>query len=164
MNTLAHTEDALAFIEEHGVVVVSAKADAPRLTEAIVGEAIKGSWWAHPQSHRIFAILNAVTDSGQVLVCRLVGGKVTMIHRRLWPHLVRAANHFTPYQIAQVREEHTSSGKHVKHEVLFPDWVPVDVTQEAERLSEQEAIAPFANWAPTPGERQPPSQTRPRRI
>lgn len=30
---------------------------APRLTEALAGEPVKGSWWAHPQGRRIFAIL-----------------------------------------------------------------------------------------------------------
>ena len=160
---LVHTEDALAFVEEQGVVLVSAKGDAPRLTEAIVGEAIKGSWWAHSQSHRIFAVLNAVTDSGQVLICRLVGGKVTLVHRRLWPHLVRSAAHFTASQIAQLREEHTASGKHVKHEVAFPEWVPAGVQHEAQHLTEQEAVAPFAKWTQTSKDRQSPSKSRPRR-
>ena len=31
---------------EHGIVLVSAKGPAPRLTEAIIGKPIKGSWWA----------------------------------------------------------------------------------------------------------------------
>ena len=163
MNTIQRAEDALAFVEEHGIVLVSAKADAPCLTEAIVGEPIKGSWWAHPQSHRIFALLNAVTDSGQILICRLVGGKVTMVHRRLWPHLVRCANHFTLDQIAQVREEHTASGKHVKRAVPFPDWVPASVAQEAERLTEKEAVAPFARWIAPPNARVPRPHLRPRK-
>ena len=77
-------EEALAFVG-HGVVLVRR---APFLAaEAIVGEPIKGSWWAHPQSHHIFAVLTAVTESEQVLVCRLVDGKVTLVHRRLWPRL-----------------------------------------------------------------------------
>ena len=146
MNITARAKAALAFVEEHGVVLVSAKGDAPRLTEVIVGEAIQGSWWAHPKSHRIFAVLSAVADSGQVLLCRLVGGKVTMVHRRVWPHLVRSASRFTPEQIAEVSQEHTPSGKHVKHEVPFPKWVPAGVARKAERLTEEEAVAPFAKW------------------
>ena len=65
MSKCATAEEALAFIRGHGVVLVSAKGTVPRLTEAIIGEPIKGSWWAHAQSHRIFAILQAVTDSEQ---------------------------------------------------------------------------------------------------
>ena len=48
---------AIAFVRQHGVVLVSAQGAVPRLTEAIVGEPVKGSWWAHPKSHHIFAIL-----------------------------------------------------------------------------------------------------------
>jgi len=50
----------LAFIEEHGAVLVAAKGAAPRLVEVILGEPIRGSWWAHPASHGIFAVLTRV--------------------------------------------------------------------------------------------------------
>ena len=146
----ASAEEAMAFVRKHGVVLVAANGSAPRLTEAIAGEPIKGSWWAHPQSHRIFAILNAVAESDQVLVCRLVDGRVTMVHRRLWPSLVRAAAHFTPGQLAQVHQEHTASGAHRNREVPFPQWVPREVAHEAERLTEQDALLPFIKWVPSP--------------
>ena len=150
MNPCATAEEALAFIQEHGVVLVSAKGTAPRLTEAITGESIKGSWWAHPQSHRIYAILRAVTESEQVLACRLIDGKITLVHRRLWPSLVRLANRFAPEQLAQVREEHTPSGQHVSREVPFPQWVPPDVAAHAKAIGEQEAIAVLGSWLPPP--------------
>ncbi|TCV96349.1 hypothetical protein EC912_102700 [Luteibacter rhizovicinus] len=152
MNRITRTEDALTFVREHGVVLVSAKGGAPRLTEAIVGESIRGSWWAHPEGRRIFAILSAIAESDQVLVCRLVDGKLTMVHRRLWPSLVRAAEHFVPDRITQVHQEHTASGKHVNREIPFPQWVPESVTDEAGRMAEQEAVAPFIEWVkPSPG-------------
>ena len=147
MSGIRDTEDALAFVEEHGIILVSAKGLVPRLTEYIVGEAIKGSWWAHPQSHAIFAVLNAVADSGQVLICRLVDGKLTMIHRGLWPALVRAAGHFAPVQIAQVLQEHTAAGKHKNRIIPFPHWVPADILAKAQKLAEQDALAPFVKWA-----------------
>jgi hypothetical protein len=139
--------EALAFVEEHGVVLVSAKGPVPRLTEAIAGEPIKGSWWGHPKSHQIFAILEAVTESEDVLVCRLVKGKITLVHRRLWPALVRLAKRFPPDQIAKVRQEHTASGRHVNKEVPFPQWVPSEVLKQAGSISEEEAIAALGEWA-----------------
>jgi hypothetical protein len=66
---------ALAFVRKHGVVLMSARGPAPSLAEAIAGEPIRGSWWGHPMSHRMYAIFEAVRDSREVLVCRLVGGK-----------------------------------------------------------------------------------------
>ena len=141
--------EAISFIQEHGVVLASAKGPVPRLTEAIVNEPIKGSWWAHPKSHQIFAVLQAVTDSEDVLVCRLVNGKVTFIHRRLWPALVRVAKRFASAQIAQVHEEHTASGQHVTREVPFPKWVPPEVIDQAKRMSENEALSALGPWAMT---------------
>ena len=146
MNKHATAEEALAFVREHGVVLASAKGTAPRLTEAIIGEPIKGSWWVHSQHHHIYAILETVTESEQVLVCRLINGKITLVHRRLWPSLVRLAKRFAPEQLAQVREQHTPSGRHVRREVPFPRWVPPDVAEQAKILSEQEALAAFGAW------------------
>ena len=139
--------EALAFVEEHGVVLVSAKGPVPRLTEAIAGEPIKGSWWGHPKGQQIFAVLEAVTESGDVLVCRLVKGKITLVHRRLWPALVRLAKRFPPDRIAKVRQEHTASGRHVNKEVPFPQWVPPEVKKQARTISEKEAIAALGEWA-----------------
>jgi hypothetical protein len=133
--------EALAFVKEHGVVLVSAKAPVPRLTEAIAGEPIKGSWWGHPKSHQIWAVIEAVTESEDVLVCRLIKGKITLVHRRLWPALVRLANLFPPDRIAKVRQEHTASGRHVNQEVPFPRWVPAEVMTQAKFMTEEEAIA-----------------------
>src|SRR5258706_13425904 len=98
MTACTTAEEALAFVRQHGVVLASAKGAAPRLTEAIVGEDIKGSWWAHPKSHHIYSILGAVADSDQVLVCRLVGGKVQLGHRRPLPSLLSLAQRFSPDQ------------------------------------------------------------------
>ena len=119
----------------------------PRLTEAIVKESVKGSWWAHPRSRQIFAIFEAVADSDDVLVCRLVNGKVTFIHRRLWPALVRVAKRFPSARIAKVREEHTASGRHIAREIPFPKWVPPEVREMAKGLSEKEALNALGPWA-----------------
>ena len=146
MSRCATPEAALAFVQEHGVVLASAKGTVPRLTEAIIGEPIKGSWWAHSQSHHIFAILTAVTGSEEVLVCRLIDGKVTLVHRRLWPSLLCIANRFLPEQLAKVREEHTPSGRHVSSQVPFPEWVPPEVLEQAKAAEETDALAVFGAW------------------
>ncbi len=145
--------EALAFVEKHGVVLVSAKGPLPRLTDAIAGEPIKGSWWGHPKGRQIFAILEAVTESEDVLVCRLIKGKITLVHRRLWPALVRLAKRFPPDQIAKVRQEHTASGRHVNKEVPFPRWVPAQVKRQAKSISKDEAIAALGEWALAPSPR-----------
>ena len=145
-------DDALAFIEQHGMVLVSAKGAAPRLVDAIAGETVRGSWWGHPRGREIFQVLSAVQDAEQVLACRLLEGKVTLVHRRLWPALVRLAGRFAPEQLARVEEEHTAKGHHATRATPFPDWVPADVRREAAALSEAEAQALLGAWAPPAAE------------
>lgn len=148
MSKLATGAAALAFVREHGIVLVSASGPAPKLTEAIIGEPIKGSWWAHPQGRYIFGIIRVVSESEVVLVCRLVKGKVTLVHRRLWPALVRLAERIGSEHLAQVCEEHTPSGRHVSREIAFPQWVPPEVMEQAAAMSEQEALVALESWLP----------------
>jgi hypothetical protein len=135
-----NADAAMSFVRQHGVVLVSGKGPAPRLTEAIAGEPIKGSWWAHPKSHQIFAILQQLEDSPDILVCRFLAGRVTFVHRRLWPAIVKLASRFQADQLAQIRQEHTATGKHVNHIVPYPKWVPPEIKQEAKLLARQEAM------------------------
>ena len=138
---------ALAFVREHGVVLVSAKGPVPRLTEAIAGEPVKGSWWGHPKGKQIFDVLQHVGAHEDVLTCRLVGGKVTLVHRRLWPALAAAAPHFAPERIARVAQEHTAQGHHENQETPFPDWAPPGVLKEAASISLADALAALGPWA-----------------
>ena len=131
--------EALRFVHDQGAVLVAAKGPVPRLAEAIAGAPFKGSWWAHPKGREIFAILGELEDSPDILVCRLVNEHVTFVHRRLWPALVRMAAHFKPKQLAQVRQEHTASGRHVNRETAFPKWVPQEILEASQALSEKHA-------------------------
>jgi len=143
-------DEAMAFVREHGVVLASAKGPVPRLADVIAGESIKGSWWAHAKSHDIFNIIQEVGESPDILICRPVNGKVTFVHRRLWPALVRVAHRFEANQLAQVHQEHTPAGHHVSRELSYPKWVPPEVVEEAQRLTEQEACSALGPWVTLP--------------
>src|SRR2546423_13550728 len=144
-------DQAKSFVQEHGVVLASGKGPVPRLTEAIASQPIAGNWLSHPKAHQIFAVLQAVVESRDVLVCRLVGGKGSLGHRRLWPALVRVAARFPKNHLAQVREEHTASGRHVNREVPFPTSGPVEVRARAKAMSEEEALGALGPWTAPPG-------------
>jgi hypothetical protein len=136
-------KQAVAFIQTHGIVLESARGPIPNLAEAVAGESIRGGWWKHPKGKDIFAATRAVRDSSTVLVCRLVDGKVTYIHRRLWPALIRLAEKLSKESVAAIQEDHTASGRHRVVERPFPSWVPPDVSVAASLLSEEEAVAQF---------------------
>ena len=137
---------AIAFVREHGVVLESGRGPVPSLAEAVAQEPIKGSWWSHPKSTEIFERTRTVRDNNNVLVCRIVGGKVTFVHRRLWPALVRLADRFPRAHLAQLKEEHTSTGRHIVRMVPYPDWASAEVSRLALKLSEPEAIAQVGGW------------------
>jgi hypothetical protein len=143
-------EQTLAFVREHGVVLVSAKGPVPRLTDAIAGEPIKGSWWGHPKGKHIFALLGHVCDHADILVCRLVDDKLTLVHRRLWPALAAAAegfpHMFAPSRLCQVTQEHTANGRHVNRETAFCDWVAAEVLAEAKSIAPADALAALGAW------------------
>lgn len=147
--------EALALVRRHGVVLVSARGRGPNLVEAIAGRPVKGSWWGHPHGKRIFSVLTAVTESDDVLVCRLIDGKITLVHRRLWPALVRLAADFPPERIARVLDGHTASGRHVSRSLASPAWVAPAIAQEAEALGETQARDLLAAWLPPVGPDRP---------
>lgn len=125
---------AFAFVRKHGVVLEAGRGPVPTLADEIAGEPVAGSWWGHPKGREIFALTRVVRDSPDVLVSRLVKGKITYVHRRLWPVLVRAARYFDRDALAAIREVHSTGGKHVIERVPFPKWVPHDVRLEADEI------------------------------
>jgi len=137
--------DALRFIARHGIVCESARrGKIPALADAIAGEPIRGNWWSHANIRAIFAITRAVREAPDVLVCRLADAKITFVHERLWPAIVRIADRFAPERLARVREVHSANGKHVLEEAPFPDWVPKRIMQAAGNLDESAARSELA--------------------
>ena len=142
----AMAEEPIRFVERHGVVLESGRGARPNLAEAVAGEQIKGNWWAHKKGKAIFRATRAARDCGQILVCRLVDGKITYVHRRLWPALVRLAKLLDTKTIGSLHEEHSSSGAHRIRTIPFPRWVPADVRRAAKNLSEEEAHLELGDW------------------
>ena len=139
----------LAFVKRHGVVLQAARGAVPSLAEAIAGGPIRGSWWSHPSGHDIFRVAEAVSDSDDVLVCKLIDGKVTYVHRRLWPALVKVAPQLDKQRLAKIWNEHTDTGAHKARALAFPKWVPDDVKRAAAALSvpAAQALLPPALFA-----------------
>jgi hypothetical protein len=127
--------DELTWLREQGVVLQSARGPVPSLAELVAGGPIRGSWWGHPSGHEIFRVLNEVRASPDVVATRLIEGKVTLIHRRLWPALVRVADRFAADRLAAIDEVHTPSGAHHTIAIPFPDWVPAEDSSAAALLT-----------------------------
>ena len=129
---------AMDFIRYHGVVLEAAKGLEPSLAERVAGEPIFGSWWGHPKGDEIFELTRKVRDSEAVLVCTLARGRITYVHRRLWPPFVRMAD--------KIRELHLPSGRHQRLDIPFPRWVPGPLLIASESLSAREATQEIQVW------------------
>ena len=132
--------EPMEVLAEQGMLLESARGPIPNVAEMIAGGPIRGSWWSHPSSHAIFEALNGLADSPDVVRTRLVNGKVTLIHRRLWAALVCLADRLPVDRLAALHEEHTASGAHRTREQPFPEWVPEDVMLSAKHLHEDDAV------------------------
>jgi uncharacterized lipoprotein NlpE involved in copper resistance len=155
---------ALAFVRRHGVVLMAARGPVPSLAEAIAGGSFRGSWWGHPLGRLMFRLFAAVADSKDVLVCRLVEGKITFVHRRLWPALARVSSRFPKSALARVRQEHTESGRHRNVVTPYPKWLPASARAQARRLGEDEAAALLGSVLPGSKNRRPAAARIPGRA
>ena len=112
-------DEARDFIESHGIVLESANGPVPSLAAEIAGERLRGSWWSHPKAEQIWAVTRRLRQSEEILVCRLIEGKVTFVDRRLWPALVRLASRFQEDRVSAIREVHTERGSHIMKPIVL---------------------------------------------
>ena len=128
-------------MKKHGIVLASARGPVPTVAEAVAGEPIVGSWWAHPRGKAIFAALSELDDSTDIRCFKLIDGKITLVHRRLWPALVRLARDgaLPADRVAAVQQEHMPTGEHRNIVTPFPEWVDEATAGEAEKLSADRA-------------------------
>jgi len=100
MDTLSAT---LAVIQERGLLLLQ-DPTLPCLVTHVAGRPVRGSWWAHPEGGAIYAIASALEQHPDVLVTKLVLGKVTFVHRRLVPALVAVGSARSAWQLADLPE------------------------------------------------------------
>lgn len=72
-------------------LLLEADPELPSVTLTIAEQPIRGSWWGHPDGGSIFATCEWLQEHEDVLSAKLVNGKITYVHRRLWSALLRVA-------------------------------------------------------------------------
>lgn len=134
-------------VEKHGIMLAAAHGPILNIAQAVAGEPIVGGWWAHPKGKAIFAALSEIDDSHDVRCFKLIDGKVTFVHRRMWPALVRLGNAgaVATDLLGSVQQEHLPTGEHRNSIVPFPDWVDDATATAASKLDVDaaRALVPF---------------------
>jgi hypothetical protein len=76
----------LARLKAYGFLLESDQR-LPSVCSIVTGEPLRGSWWAHPKAQTIFQVNESLEDHADVLLTKMISGKVTWVHRQLWPEL-----------------------------------------------------------------------------
>jgi hypothetical protein len=74
----------------------------PSITNLVAGRPIRGSWWGDPAGRQIYLVLNAL--AAEVAWPKLLGGKVTLVHKRLWSQLAAVGEQQAAWQVAELGE------------------------------------------------------------
>jgi len=96
--------DCFACLQRDGLLLKS-DANFPSVATLVARGPVRGSWWAHPAAHDIFRTLQDLAAHPDVLIVKLVAGKDTLVHRRLWPELLAIAQSKEPWQFAKLPAE-----------------------------------------------------------
>ena len=81
--TQSEFELVLKKLKHYGLLLES-DPRLPSVCTLITGVRLSGSWWSHPQAQVIFRVNEQLVDHSDVLITKLISGKVTFVHRQLW--------------------------------------------------------------------------------
>ena len=71
----------------------------PSVVSLVAGKPIAGSWWGHPSGGAIYREVNWLADRSDVILLKLLNGKVTFVLDRLWPHVYAVGRCGEPWQV-----------------------------------------------------------------
>ena len=81
-----HFDRVFMHLEELGLLLLS-KSGLPNVVNLIAKGDVKGSWWSHADAHTIYAVSEMLEAHPDVLIMKLIDGKVTFVHRELWSRI-----------------------------------------------------------------------------
>jgi hypothetical protein len=80
-------------------LLLETDARLPSVASLIAGEPISGSWWTHPLGEKIFITLGQFADHPDIMFTKLISGKVTLVHRKLWSEILSIGTARAPWQM-----------------------------------------------------------------
>jgi len=110
-------------------LLLSADPRFPSISGLVVGEAIPGSWWAHPKAHEMYRLSCELLSHPDVLRLKLISGKVTLVHRPLWAAVFAIGTAREPWQMRSLSKE----AKALLKKVEKPMFASGDAARELEK-------------------------------
>jgi hypothetical protein len=123
-----------ARLERDGLLL-QADAALPSVVGIVAGGPVRGSWWGHPAGRAIHGVNVAMANRDDVVAAKLVDGKVTLVHRRLWPALLAVAQSGEPWQVDGLSRAEEALLARVRRGAVRSDREPsLGGTESAERV------------------------------
>lgn len=85
-------------MRRHGLLLES-DPKLPSVVSLVAGKPIAGSWWGHPSGGAIYREVNRLADRADVVLLKLLNGKVTFVLDKLWPHVCAIGSSGEPWQV-----------------------------------------------------------------
>jgi hypothetical protein len=108
-------EEVLERLREYDLLLDS-DPKFPSVTGFVAGDNVRGSWWNHPQSHEMYSLSCRLRDHPDVLLVKLISGKVTLVHRTLWPAVFAVATAREAWQLETLSKDAKALLKKVDNE------------------------------------------------
>jgi len=121
---LAEFQQIMEELQSSGLLLES-DSILPSVAGLVAHEPIRGSWWGHPRGHDIFRATEQLAAHPDVIACRLISGKVTYVHRSLWPALFAVAKSRETWQLSRISPSARSLlSKVTREKIVRTDRLP----------------------------------------
>ena len=107
----------------------------PSVAGIVAGEPIRGSWWAHKEGRKIWEVLGEFSSLPYVLDSKLVSGKVTFVHKSIWPDFLAICLSGEEWQTRGISKEASLLLGKIK------GGVEVDTSELRKNLGSKAAVA-----------------------
>jgi len=97
-------EDLLERLQEFDLLL-DTDPKFPSVTGFVAGDTSGRSWWAHPQAKQMYGLSCGLRDHPDVLLLKLISGKLTFVNRPLWPAIVTIGTAREPWQMDGLSKE-----------------------------------------------------------
>lgn len=87
-----------ALLGDYGLALMT-DPQFPSVASLVAAEPVRGSWWSHPKTYAIWRVAVELGQRPDIAGARLVSGKVTFVHRKLWPALAAIGSARAPWQM-----------------------------------------------------------------
>jgi hypothetical protein len=91
-------------LEKVGILMLTDRF-LPSLTTIVAGEAVKGSWWGHPNGNLMYNLSNELLDSPDILAIKFINKKITFIPKSQWSAIVTIGNSQASWQMIGLSAE-----------------------------------------------------------